>query len=248
MTRHAGEGPAAPARLNEVDCWIFDLDNTLYPAESDLFAQIDVRMSEFVSDALGVDRAAARKLQKHYFRAYGTTMRGLRLNHDIAPEAFLNYVHDIDYSALAPAPLLGEALAMLPGRKLVFTNGSARHAERVLDRLGVTGRFESVFDIAAADYVPKPFDYAYARLIERHGVRPKSAAFFEDSLANLMAARDMTRVWLRNGRDPASPGAERVDHVVDRLDRWLHDAACALARRPANRPATPAEYMRREEP
>ena len=175
-------------------------------------------------------------------------MRGLRLNHDIAPEAFLDYVHDIDYSALAPAPLLGEALAMLPGRKLVFTNGSARHAERVLDRLGVTGCFESVFDIAAADYVPKPFDHAYARLIERHGVRPKSAAFFEDSLANLMAARDMTRVWLRNGRDPASPGAERVDHVVDRLDRWLHDAACALARRPANRPATPAEYTRREEP
>ena len=220
--------PAVPARLDGVDCWIFDLDNTLYPAESDLFAQIDVRMCAFVSEALDVDKAAARKLQKHWFHTYGTTLRGLRIAHGIDPAAFLDYVHDIDYSILAPAPLLASALSMLPGRKLVFTNGSARHAERVLDRLDIARHFESVFDIAAADYVPKPFDHAYARLIERHRVRPASAAFFEDSLANLVAAQDMARVWLRNGRDPASPGVERVDHVVDRLDRWLFDAARAL--------------------
>ena len=170
--------PAVPARLDGVDCWIFDLDNTLYPAESDLFAQIDVRMCAFVSEALDVDKAAARKLQKHWFHTYGTTLRGLRIAHGIDPAAFLDYVHDIDYSILAPAPLLASALSMLPGRKLVFTNGSARHAERVLDRLDIARHFESVFDIAAADYVPKPFDHAYARLIERHRVRPASAAFF----------------------------------------------------------------------
>ena len=228
---HHGGMVRAPtlSRLAGIDCWIFDLDNTLYPAETDLFAQIDVRMGAFVSAALGIDRAAARRLQKHYFRAYGTTLRGLMLRHEVDPAAFLDYVHDIDHSVLAPAPRLGAALAALPGRKLVFTNGSARHAARVLDRLEIAGHFESVFDIAAADYVPKPFDHAYDRLVAACRVRAESAAFFEDSLANLRpaAARGMATVWLRNGRDPAVRG---VDHVIDRLDGWLPGVADELAR------------------
>ena len=138
-------GETGARRLAGIDCWIFDLDNTLYSFETDLFAQIDVRMSEFIQAALGVDRAAAKRLQKSYFRAYGTTLRGLMVNHGTDPAAFLDYVHDIDHSVLArrrrnsrPA-----ALAALSGRKLVFTNGSVRHAARVLDRLGIAGHFES---------------------------------------------------------------------------------------------------------
>ncbi len=223
-----------PALLSEIDCWIFDLDNTLYPVESNLFSQIDMRMGSYISAALGIDRAAARRLQKNYFRAYGTTLRGLMVNHGVDPVSFLDYVHDIDHSVLAPAPRLAAALALLPGRKLVFTNGSATHAERVLDRLDIARHFESVFDIAAADYVPKPLDHAYDRLVDTHRVRGERAAFFEDSLVNLepAAARGMTTVWLRNGRDAAAPG---VDHVIDRLDRWLIDAARRLERGRAGR-------------
>ena len=221
-------GETGARRLAGIDCWIFDLDNTLYSFETDLFAQIDVRMGEFIQAALGVDRAAARRLQKSYFRAYGTTLRGLMVNHGTDPTAFLDYVHDIDHSVLAPAPELSAALAALSGRKLVFTNGSVRHAARVLDRLGIAGHFESVFDIAAADYVPKPFDHGYERLLETHRVCADTAAFFEDSLANLRpaAARGMMTGWLRNGRDAA---AADVDHVIDRLDIWLADAAARRA-------------------
>ena len=235
---HAGMEPngaprAAAARLGGIDCWIFDLDNTLYPVESDLFGQIDVRMSEFIAAEIGIGKAAARRLQKNYFHDYGTTLRGLMIEHGVEPQAYLDYVHDIDHSVLAPAPLLSEALAALPGRKLVFTNGSANHAERVLARLGVADRFEAVFDIAAAEYEPKPFDPAYDRMMTRHRVRGESAVFFEDSLANLApaAARGMTTAWLRNGRGD-SPGVERVDHVIGRLDRWLAGVAGALAEAP----------------
>lgn len=214
--------PAATPRLAGIDCWIFDLDNTLYPVESDLFAQIDARMGAFVSTALGLDAAGARRLQKAYFRDYGTTLRGLMANDGVDPAAYLDYVHDIDHSVLAPAPGLDAALAALPGRKLVFTNGSARHAGKVLERLGVADRFDAVFDIAAAGFVPKPFAEPYDRLIAAHRVRGANAAFFEDSLANLApaAARGMTTIWLRNGRD-AAPARGAADHVIDRLAPWL---------------------------
>ena len=226
--------PAAPlGRLGGVECWIFDLDNTLYPIESNLFGQIDVRMRDYIADALGLAPAAARAMQKDYFRTYGTTMRGLSLRHGIDPASFLDYVHDIDHSVLEPAPALAAALEALPGRKMVFTNGSASHAARVLDRLGIAGRFDSVFDIAAAGFVPKPFDQPYDRLIDRHGIDAARAAFFEDSLANLApaAARGMVTVWMRNGRDAPAAGA---DHTVERLDGWLAGVAARLARETPN--------------
>ncbi len=204
-----------------IDCWIFDLDNTLYPAETNLFGQIDVRMREYISAALDLDGEAARQVQKSYFRQYGTTLRGMMVNHDADPFAFMDYVHDIDHSVLKPAPLLSRALAALPGRRLVFTNASTRHAQRVLERLGIENHFEAVFDIAASGFIPKPNDEAYDRLIDRHGVCADRAAFFEDSLANLApaAARGMMTAWMRNGRDASV--AAGVDHVVDSLAPWL---------------------------
>jgi putative hydrolase of the HAD superfamily len=136
--------------------WIFDLDNTLYPASCRLFDQVEARMGAFIADFLGISPEAARAIQKRYFKEHGTTLRGLMVHHDLAPQRFLDYVHAIDVSALEPAPALARALDRLPGEKLVYTNGSTRHAENVMARLGVAGCFDGIFDIAAADYLAKP--------------------------------------------------------------------------------------------
>ena len=142
--------------LRHVEHWVFDLDNTLYPARSNLFAQIDQRMGEYIRSHYDLPEAEAKALQKRLFRDYGTTLRGLMNERAVDPGPFLEFVHDIDISAIGPSPTLAAALADLPGRKIVFTNGSVRHAERVLGRLGVVSQFDGIFDIVAADYVPKP--------------------------------------------------------------------------------------------
>ena len=221
------------SRANTLDDWVFDLDNTLYAADCDLFAQIDDRMGQYISSLLGVDRAAARAIQKGYYHRHGTTLRGLMLDHGVDPDHYLDFVHDIDLSPLAPAPALARALDRLAGRKVVFTNGSAAHAARVLDRLGIADRFAAVFDIAAAGWLPKPHPGAYRRMLDVCRVSARRAALVEDSLANLApaAALGMTTVWVRHPRargDRADlvPGADgeapaHVDHVTDDLAAWL---------------------------
>lgn len=208
------------------ETWIFDLDNTLYPADCELFAQIDARMGRFIGELLALDAGAARSLQKTYYRQDGTTLRGLMRHHGVDPQSFLDFVHDIDLSPLDAVPSLRAALAALPGRRYVFTNGSRAHAERVLDRLGIGDMFAGLFDIAAADYVPKPNGEAYDRLLERFAIAPLGAVFVEDSMANLAPAaeRGMTTVWLR-GADRAGAAADYVDHVTDDLGHWLRTAA-----------------------
>ncbi len=167
--------------------WIFDLDNTLYPADSNLFLQVDRRMGGFIAELLGVPFAEARRIQKDFYYRYGTTLAGLMQEHKIAPEAFLDYVHDIDLAPISPAPRLASAITALPGRKFVFTNGSLRHAQRVTERLGIAHVFDGFFDIAAADYVPKPNQQAYAAFAKRFGVATQAAAMFEDLPHNLEA-------------------------------------------------------------
>ncbi len=174
-------------RFSRVRAWIFDLDNTLYPAECNLFAQVDQRMGEFISAYLGVPFDEARRLQKDYYRTFGTTLAGLMQVHGLEPKAFLDYVHDIDVSMLPPAPELGAALDRLPGAKYIFTNGSRAHAENVAGRLGILDRFDAVFDIGAAGYVPKPDPAAYRAFLKAHGVRAREAAMFEDLPHNLEA-------------------------------------------------------------
>jgi putative hydrolase of the HAD superfamily len=210
-------------RTDALDSWVFDLDNTLYSVDCDLFAQIDVRMGQYISDLLGVDRAEARVIQKRYYHEHGTTMRGLMLDHGIEPEHYLDFVHDIDLSPVPPAPALADALDRLGGRKFVFTNGSAAHAARVLARLGIAGRFEAVFDIAAADYLPKPHPHTYRRMLTALGVTARTAAFVEDSVANLApaAALGMTTVWVRHGRPVDGAAPDHVHHVIDDLAAWL---------------------------
>ncbi len=171
--------------------WIFDLDNTLYPAQCNLFAQIDQRMSAFIQNLLGLDPAAARKVQKELYYEHGTTLAGLMARHDVKPEVFMDYVHDIDLAPVSPMPELAEAISQLDGRKFIFTNGSVRHAERVAAKLGVLDRFDGIFDIAAGGYVPKPKPEAFARFLDFCAGANCKAAMFEDLPHNLEAAHDL---------------------------------------------------------
>jgi putative hydrolase of the HAD superfamily len=168
-----------------VDEWVFDLDNTLYPRHSDLFAQIDWKMTDYVAKLTGLPKDEARAMQKRMYRQYGTTLRGLMVEYDIDPHGFLEEVHDIDYSPVAPNPVLGELIAALPGRRHVFTNGDVPHAERTMERLGISEHFHRIFDIVAADLEPKPAPGPYEKFLADHDVHPKRAAMFEDMPRNL---------------------------------------------------------------
>jgi putative hydrolase of the HAD superfamily len=211
-----------------IDTWIFDLDNTLYRPNAKVFEQIDARMKAFISRELGVDHDEAFAIQKRYFRDFGTTLRGLMNNHGTAPDAFLEFVHDIDHSVLDRDDALCRAMGELPGRKIVFTNGTISHAAGIMGRLGVTDHVEAVFDIRAANYLPKPNVQAYRALLERYQVDPARAAMFEDLHANLKpaAALGMVTVWVHP--DPATAPAHEVDHCryrTDDLAAWLAAAA-----------------------
>jgi putative hydrolase of the HAD superfamily len=215
-----------------VDTWVFDLDNTLYPASCRLFDQIDVRMGEFVSRLLDVGYAEAKLRQKQLFHKYGTTLRGLMVEHGVNPDGFLDYVHDIDHTPVPCNPLLDKTLHALPGRKMVFTNGTVAHAGKVLARLGVTHHFGDIFDIVHADFIPKPEMEPYRKFIGQTGIRPETSAMFEDIARNLEAphALGMTTVLVvaPNDRDCAHLNREtgditqpHVHHVTDDLAAFL---------------------------
>ncbi len=215
-----------------IETWVFDLDNTLYPPACDLFSQVDVRMRDFISDFLNVDPEEARRLQKLYYVEHGTTLNGLMQMHDLAPKAFLDYVHQIDVSHIAPSKTLDQAIERLPGRKVIFTNGTVAHAENVTNQLGITHHFDAVYDIVAVDYTPKPAAEAYDRFVTGTGIDPRRSAMFEDIARNLLTPHDlgMTTVWVR----PGEPGPEKhqqmshegsegdhVHHVTDDLTEFL---------------------------
>lgn len=177
--------------FQNVDAWIFDLDNTLYPRSCDLFAQMDVRMTAFIQNLMDLPFDEARVIQKNYYRDYGTTLRGLMTEKDINPVDYLDFVHDIDYSPVKKAPALRTAIEALPGRKLIFTNGDVPHANRTTDRLGITDLFDHVFDIIAADLLPKPDRTTYEKFIQVTGIDPTRAAMFEDLPRNLAVPHEM---------------------------------------------------------
>ena len=194
--------------------WIFDLDNTLYPAECNLFAQVDQRMGDYISKALGVPFPYARHLQKSYYRQFGTTLSGLMQVHKMEPGPFLDYVHDIDLSVLPELPDLRAAIARLPGRRLIFTNGSRKHAEGVAEKLGLIDLFEDICDIAACGYVPKPAPEAFEGMVARHGFEATEAAMFEDMPQNLEAphALGMATVLVRS---------TYADHPIqEKMKKW----------------------------
>src|SRR5882724_2367125 len=220
-----------PQSLSAIETWVFDLDNTLYPASCNLFDQIHQRMGEYIVALLDVDMEEAKRLRRQYFLQHGTTLSGLMKEHGIDPHHFLAHVHSIDLTPLPPDPALAAALAALPGRKFVFTNGSVRHAENILGHLGIDGHFSGIFDVEACNYVPKPDPAGYDALVRRFGVAPRRAAMIEDMAKNLVPAAvlGMTTVWLRGTIDWAKEGAEgdHIHHVVDELVPWLAAVSAA---------------------
>ncbi|TSJ64382.1 pyrimidine 5'-nucleotidase [Starkeya sp. 3C] len=225
----------APVDFSHVDTWVFDLDNTLYPPGLDLWRQIDMRMRSYIADYLGLSLDDAFALQKDYYRRYGTSLRGLMIEHGMDPDPFLANAHAIDLTSLDPAPELGAALGALPGRKLVYTNGSRGHAEQVLAKLGISDRFADVHDIVAAEFHPKPQETAYRGFLARHDVDPGRAAMFEDLARNLEVPRQLgmrtvlvvppglavspadREAWEHEGRD-----GDHIDVVTDDLTGFLN--------------------------
>ncbi|KQM91071.1 MULTISPECIES: pyrimidine 5'-nucleotidase [Sphingomonas] len=212
------------ARLDHVRNWIFDLDNTLYPASADLFSQVDARMTGFIQDLLGLEHDEARRVQKGYFHNHGTTLSGLMTEHHVDPHAFLAHVHDIEMDVLEHDAPLVAAIAKLPGRKLIFTNGDTPYALKILDRLGLGASFEAIHDIHAMDLMPKPHASAYAGFCTAFDIDPAQSLFVDDMVRNLLPAKaiGMTTVWVDNGSEQ-SPGAERdhIDFTIPVLAPWL---------------------------
>ncbi|HVF93269.1 MAG TPA: pyrimidine 5'-nucleotidase [Sphingomonas sp.] len=211
-------------RLASIRTWIFDLDNTLYPAQANLFARIDARMTAFIAEFLKVDAAEAHRIQKAYFLGHGTTLSGLMTEHEVDPHEFLAYVHDVEMDVLDHDAPLVAAIARLPGRKLVFTNGDTPYALKVLERLGLGGSFEAVHDIHAMGLVPKPHPAAYAGLCAAFDLDPTTALFVEDMARNLAPAKaiGMTTVWVDNGSEQASDSDRSyIDFTVRDLASWL---------------------------
>lgn len=235
---------ALVARFQAVETWIFDLDNTLYPPHSDLWPKVDQKITHYIGDLLGVDGLTARAIQKYYYQVHGTTLNGLMKEHAIDPHAFLDFVHDIDRSSLPPDARLGAAIAALPGRKFIFTNGSVRHAEETIRQLGIDGLFDGIFDIVASDFHPKPARRTYERFLATFGIAPVSAAMFEDIPRNLEvpaelgmrtvlvipgAAGDHKEEWERYVEHGPGAFGIRFDHVTADLPQFLDRLRWALA-------------------
>ena len=222
----------APRAFGHIETWVFDLDNTLYPHHVNLWQQVDERIRDYIADSLKVTHEEAFRLQKDYYKRYGTSMRGMMTEHGMRPDDFLDFVHQIDHSPLEPNPALGDAIEKLPGRKVILTNGTRRHADAVLARLEIERHFQDVFDIIAAELEPKPSPQTYDRFLEALKIEAATAAMFEDLARNLAVphALGMTTVlvvpehsrevfreeWELEGRD-----APHVDHVTDNLTAFL---------------------------
>lgn len=213
--------------LSHIETWIFDLDNTLYPSSANLFDQIDGKMGDYVSRLLNIDRVKARQIQKHFFHTHGTTLSGLMKNHGVEPGHFLDYVHDIDLEVIDEDRALVEAIAALPGRKFVFTNGDAPYARRVLDRLGLGASFEAIHDIHACNYAPKPQHRGYETMCRTFNIQPDRALFVEDMARNLKPAKamGMVTVWVNNGSESGSREADSafIDYEIAALTPWLSE-------------------------
>lgn len=197
--------------FSHVQDWVFDLDNTLYPHEVDLFSQIDKNMTDFVSSLLNLSYDEARIIQKKYYHEHGTTLKGLMIHNNIDPLAFLEHAHAIDYAPLQPNPNLANAIDALPGRKFIFTNGSVKHAEAAASALGILDKFDDIFDIVAADYLPKPATETYNKFTAQHGIDTNKSAMFEDLPRNLTSAKAL-------GMRTVLLVPKNHDNVV--LERW----------------------------
>ena len=211
--------PITDFPIRMINDWIFDLDNTIYPARTNLFLRVAVRITEFVAKHYFVPHDEARVIQKDLFHRYGTTMRGMMTEEAICPDTYLNFVHDIDLSDMPLDQELDRMIGSLPGRKHIFTNGTVSHAENVLNAFGIRHHFDQIFDIVAADYIPKPEQHAFDQFMKKTGIDPTGAVMIEDMARNLQpaAALGMRTVWLDSDIEWANRGANS-DYVHYRAD------------------------------
>ena len=212
-------------RFHHIRDWIFDLDNCLYPASTNLFALIDERMTAYIERLLDCDYDEARRVQKHHFHTHGTTLAGLMKEHEVDPHDFLHDVHDVPLDRVAGDDRLAALLPRLPGRRFVFTNGDATYARRVLEAIGVNEHFDDLHDIHASSYRDKPDPHGYELLCERFGIDPRHALLADDMARNLIPAKQlgMTTVWVDNGSERGDDGYDpaMIDHRITDLADWL---------------------------
>lgn len=213
----------------KINTWIFDLDNTLYSADSGIFQQVHRLMGEFISKNLNMDMPEAKKLQSKYYKQHGTTLRGLMDNHGIDPDHFLDEVHRLDYSIVGSNKILNEELHKLQGRKIIYTNANKKHVIDVLDRINLTNFFDEIFDIKMANYIPKPELKPYEQIIDLFNIEPKSSAMFDDIAKNLVPAKNVgfTSVWIdagyENFSDDIKASKQYLDHETTNITEFLED-------------------------
>lgn len=215
------------SRFAHVADWIFDLDNCLYPASTRLFDLIDERMGSYIQRLLNCDPVEARRVQKAHFHEHGTTLAGLMAHHGVDPHDFLDEVHAIPLDRITPDARLAAGLARLPGRKIVFTNGDAPYAQRVLDAIGISEHFAGLHDIHAAELRPKPDLHGYRLLLDRFAIDPRHAVMVEDMAQNLKPAKvlGLTTVWVDNGSERGNHGhhPDHVDYTITDVGLWLDE-------------------------
>ncbi len=212
---------------NNIDTWVFDLDNTLYSADSGIFQQVETLMGKFVVKHLNLNIKIAKEIQRKYYKKHGTTLKGLMDNHGVDPDHFLNEVHNLDYSIVRPNLKLAKNLENLNGKKFIFTNANKKHADIILDKLQIANLFEGIFDIKMANYIPKPEIQTYEKLIETYNINPNKTIMFDDIAKNLVPAAKVgfTTVWIdvghENFSDDIASSKKYLDHQTKDLSNWL---------------------------
>ena len=211
--------------FNSIKYWIFDLDNTLYSGQTKVFEQVDKKMSKYISNKLKINLEEAKKIQKNYFYEYNTTLNGMIKNHKIDPAEFLEFVHDVDINFLQKDHRLAEEIKKLDGKKIIFTNGSRKHAINVTKKIGIDKLFDGIFDIVNANYVPKPSMEAYKKLVQEHKIDPKLSVLVEDIARNLKPAYEMgmKTVWIENDEPWARKfsDANFISYKTNNLSEFL---------------------------
>ena len=213
----------------KINTWIFDLDNTLYSADSGIFQQVHKLMGEFISKNLKMDIVEAKKLQSKYYKQHGTTLRGLMDNHGVEPDYFLDEVHKLDYSIVGPDEILNKELEKIQGRKIIYTNANKKHVVDVLERINLANFFDEIFDIKMANYIPKPELKPYEQIINLFNIKPESSAMFDDIAKNLVPAKkvNFTSVWIdagyENFSDDIKASREYLDFSTRDLSLFLKD-------------------------
>ena len=206
-----------PSLNDKIDTWIFDLDNTLYSADSGIFQQVHDLMGKFVSKHLNVERKKAKEIQRKYYKQHGTTLKGMMDNHGVDPEYFLQEVHKLDYSIVDSNKKLNEELKKLKGRKIVYTNANLQHALDVLDRIELSNFFDYIFDIKMANYIPKPDLQPYKQIIKDFNLNPSTSAMFDDIAKNLVPAKKVgfTSIWIDVGYENFSDDIKASKEYLD---------------------------------